>query len=93
MKLDQEQSAQAIDRFLYSAEDFDEFEHRRQLLYDAVGAILNGTWLQLYEHWDEVTIPHAVGMALSSEHVMTWRVVLERPGLVQIMYVGPAPRS
>ncbi len=94
MKLDNEQSKAAVDRFLYEGvADFDEFEHRRKLLYDAVSTILNGTWIQLYEHWEEVTVPGAVAMVLDGEHVMVWRVVLERPGLVQIMYVGPGAES
>ncbi len=47
--------------------------------------------MQLYEYWREMSIPGAVVMALSSEEVMTWRVVPERPGLVQVLYVGRAP--
>lgn len=92
MQLDEGQSEAAINRYLYEAGvDVTEFERRRKLVLDAVAHICDMTWLQLYQHWDEVTIPGAVAMALTPEEIMTWRVVLERPGLVQIMYVGRAP--
>ncbi len=45
----------------------------------------------MYEYWPELSIPGAVAMALTGEEIMTWRVVPERPGLVQILYVGRAP--
>lgn len=58
------------------------------MVYDAIDAIIGGTWYQLYEHWDEVTWPGSVVMALQGPTLMVWRVVLEEPGVLRIVFVG-----
>ncbi len=92
MKLDEALSDAAIDRYLRAGDpDLVEFARRTDLVYTALEAILNMTWLQIYEHWDEMTIPGAVAMALTGDEIIVWRVNIERPGLIQVMYVGRAP--
>ena len=92
MQLDEGLSDPVIDRYLHDDDpDLTEFSRRVDLVHGAISAILNMTWLQLYDHWDEVTIPTAVAMALTPEEIMVWRVNLERPGLLQVLYVGRAP--
>lgn len=59
--------------------DLVEFDRRVSVVHAAVASILDMTWLQLYEHWDEVTIPTAVAMALNADKIMVWRVHLNDP--------------
>lgn len=88
MRLDEDQSGPAVDRYLSDAADDADWDRRCALVYDAIGAIIDGTWYQLYEHWDEVTWPGCVVMTLAGATVMVWRVVLEEPGVLRIVFVG-----
>lgn len=94
MELDEGLSDAVIDRYLHASDpDLVEFDRRVSIVHAAIASILDMTWLQLYEHWDEVTIPTAVAMALNADEIMVWRVNIERPGLLQILYVGTAPTA
>jgi hypothetical protein len=88
VRLETTQSSRAIDRYLEAADDDAEYERRRKLVYDAIVAIVGGVWYQLYEHWDELSWPGCVVMSLSGPTLMVWRVVLEEPGVLRIVFVG-----
>jgi len=88
MQLDERPSDAVIDAYL-ARDDPDDVEHGRRLglLYCALEAMRDMTWIQLDEHSYEVAIPGAVVLHLSAEK--SWfGVVMERPGLVQVIYVG-----
>lgn len=60
------------------------------MVYDALGAIVDGTWSVAYAHWDEVTVPEGVTMRLSDEEVLTWRTFMEWPDVFRVVYIGKA---
>lgn len=58
------------------------------VVYDALFAIMEGTWYQLYEHWNDLTHPCAVAMRLNDEEVLIWRTYIDIPGVFRVLYVG-----
>lgn len=61
---------------------------RHNLVYDALFSIVEGTWYQLYEHYDFLARPGSVAMRLSSEEVVVWQVLPEAPGVFRVWYIG-----
>lgn len=65
-------------------------EDRHHLLYDALFAIVEGTWPSAYRHYDDVTArwPHGVILQISAEEVLVFRVYTEYPNWFRLIYIG-----
>lgn len=89
MRLEAGYSDKVIDVFLKGALDQVEWQRRCGIVMDSVTAIIDGTWGQLYKHRDEMSVPGAVIMKVSSDFWLVWRVNVEIPGVVQLLRFEP----
>ena len=58
-----------------------------QVVYEALFAISDGTWVQLYDHWTNRAYPACTVMALTAEVQLVWHVPLELPGCFRVVAV------
>lgn len=62
-------------------------EDRHHLVYDALFAIVDGTWTEKYRHWDDL-VRQAIVLAISEDEVLVWRRYVEYPDYFRVLYVG-----
>lgn len=62
-------------------------EERHHLVYDALFAIVDGTWAEKYRHWDDL-VRNGIALELSADEVLVWRRYVEYPDYFRVLYVG-----
>ena len=62
-------------------------EERHHLAYNALFAIVEGTWPVRYAHWDDV-VRKGIVLRISDDEVLVWRQYTEYPDRFRILYIG-----
>ena len=60
---------------------------RHHLVYDALFAIVDGSWAEKYRHWDDL-VRNAIALEISDDEVLVWRRYVEYPDYFRVLYVG-----
>jgi hypothetical protein len=60
---------------------------RHHLLYEALFAIVEGSWATKYQHWDDV-VRRGIVLLISDDEVLVWRQYVEYPDTFRVLYVG-----
>ncbi len=63
------------------------------LVIDALMRIVDGTWVEHYDHLDDLTRRGTVVMWIRPDLVVVWRIITEYPNYFRLVFIGSLPQD